>query len=339
TDGEMATVTLNRDGSLVRALMIGGTYLKRDGREIIGNSRRGNVSLTANVAGLIVNSDLPQAGTVRVASKKSYKLQAPAGEKQVVLEQKMPVGQSRKVKCGDYEFETSALPVGEALQQYWWANVEIKEGDRYKVSVADATGKARVALDNKPLSLTEGKTREAKTWLAPGRHLLLLTGLQGEPRVELARESVALTSAEMLPKDYKPGVNCVIVEAEKPAAEGETKGKAMEKVGASKGVAHCVWDTAGQWAEWALTVPHEGDYRILVRGCSEQSEVKRLIEIVGTKGFAVRMAGTGGWARTTDDWRYFAVGTVHLKPGEYRLRIEGLEGSMNLDQVGLEAQR
>lgn len=339
TDGETATVTLNRDGSLVRALMIGGTYLKRGGKEIIGSSQRGNVSLTANVAGLIVNTDLPQAGTVRIAAKKSYKLQAPAGEKQVVLEQKMPVGQSRKVKCGEYEFEAYALPVGEGLQQYWWGNVEIREGDRYKVSVADATGKVRAVLDNKPLSLTGGKLREAKAWLAPGRHLLLLAGLQGEPRIELSREQVALTEAETLPKDYKLGANCVIVEAEKPAAEGEIKGKAMEKVGASKGVAHCVWDTPGQWAEWALTLPHEGDYRILVRGCSEQSEVKRLVEIVGTKGFAVRMSGTGGWARTTDDWRYFAVGTVHLTPGEYRLRMEALEGSMNLDQVGLEEQR
>ena len=55
-------------------------------------------------------------------------------------------------------------------------------------------------------------------------------------------------------------------------------------------------------------------------------------------GGVVRMKSTGGWCRTTDDWRYFLVNgpdgqpaSVTLAPGKHRIRLERLGNSMNLD--------
>jgi hypothetical protein len=107
-----------------------------------------------------------------------------------------------------------------------------------------------------------------------------------------------------------------------------------------------VWDTPGQWAEWTVQVLREGDYRLLIRGCSEQAKVLRSLDVdsgrPGAVSAGVEMSGTGGWSRISDDWRYFVVNKdgqplrLHLTAGEHRLRLESVGGSMNLDLFALE---
>ena len=120
------------------------------------------------------------------------------------------------------------------------------------------------------------------------------------------------------------------------------KGRIMEKVGASGGLEHCVWDTDGQWAEWVIPVAEAGTYDLLVRGASEYDNILRLVHVDGeplAPGLeVVRFRGTGGFCRTRDDCRYHLIGgadgapvRVRLSPGEHRLRMERVTGSMNLD--------
>ena len=60
----------------------------------------------------------------------------------------------------------------------------------------------------------------------------------------------------------------------------------------------------------------------------------------------VEFTSTGGWCRTTDDWRYFQVHDAQGKPvvldlaaGEHVLHMLRLEASMNLDLVALLLRR
>ena len=116
----------------------------------------------------------------------------------------------------------------------------------------------------------------------------------------------------------------------------------MKKVGASGGIAHCCWDTEGQWAEWQFEIPEAGDYQLLIRGASVHDEIVRELVLDGkplTRAVSViRLEGTGGWCRSTDDWRYFLVATqdgtplrVAIDAGQHSLRMTQLGGSMNVD--------
>jgi hypothetical protein len=156
-------------------------------------------------------------------------------------------------------------------------------------------------------------------------------------------------AAEMLPKEFKPPEGCLIVEAEKPSAEGEVKGKIVEKVGASGGLAHCNWDKDGQWAEWKFKVTKAGEYEVLIRGAGEDNLVFREVSLDGrplSPGVrVVQLAATGGWCRTQDDWRYFRLTLpgrgplrIALSEGEHTLRLQRIGGSMNIDLFAFQAE-
>jgi len=152
----------------------------------------------------------------------------------------------------------------------------------------------------------------------------------------------------MLPTDYSPPEASIVIEAEKPSAEGEVKALIVEKVAASGGLAHCSWDTDGQWAEWEFAVPRPGTYRLLIRGASEYDYIVRAVKLdgeplAGSLG-AARFSGTGGWCRTANDWRYFVLTgadgkplSVPLSEGTHRLRLQRIGGSMNIDCLVWEA--
>ena len=133
-----------------------------------------------------------------------------------------------------------------------------------------------------------------------------------------------------------------MIEAEEASAEGMIRGKLMKKVGASGGIAHCCWDTEGQWAEWAFNVPAAGEYELLIRPASVYATILRELTLDGnplsSQVSVVRLRGTGGWCRTTDDWRYFAVmdsrgkpAQIQLSSGKHTLRMAQLGSSMNVD--------
>ncbi len=117
------------------------------------------------------------------------------------------------------------------------------------------------------------------------------------------------------------------------------KSRVMEKIAASAGLAQSGWDTDGMWAEWDLTLPRAGTYRLLIRAAGDDGEALREVRLDGEilpGAPLVRLAPTGGWCRDRDDWRTYEVPVdLTLTAGPHRLRIERLTGSLNLDRLGL----
>ena len=143
----------------------------------------------------------------------------------------------------------------------------------------------------------------------------------------------------MLPADWELPEGALTVEAEDLAAEGDVKAKRIEKVAASGGLAHVGWDTAGQWAEWTLAVPADGEYELLFRAASVYDGIYRELRLDGELLPGAGLAGfesTGGWCRSSNDWRWFRVAEpVRLSVGNHVLRMTRLEQSMNLDLIAL----
>jgi hypothetical protein len=290
---------------------------------------------------------LAEAARCKLTTKGGAALQfAEAGSGDFLLDGQLPL-KVETVKAGGQEFQSMGRVVGNDYRRYYWTTLNLTDGGRYRLTLAKAVPGLAVSLDNRAMTLEKGGT-EAKVWLTPGRHLLLLSGARQLPALQWESEKLDFTAATMLPAAFRPGAQALVIEAEKAAAEGEVKSQAMDKVGASGGRASCVWDTPGQWGEWIVAVPREGDYRLLIRGCSEQASILRTVEIdrdtLRAVSAGVALQSTGGWARTTDDWRYFAVNgkdgqalRLHLTAGEHRLRLEALGGSMNLDLFAFEA--
>ena len=247
-------------------------------------------------------------------------------EPQQLLPHELPgvpvTGFGQEVKLEGYD-----RPLGRGRAVYHWGAFELSQPAH---CVFQPDGEASLSLDGQPLAT------EQRVWVTAGRHYLSAAGPLTALAVAVSDER--LHPSELLPKPYRPEGPIVVIEAETPVAEGRVKGQIMEKVGASNGLAHCVWDTPGQWAEWLFTVAVENDYELLIRGCGEHEDVWRDILLDGQPlfrdGGVVRLGATGGWSRDRDDWRYFRIpGAVHLTRGEHRLRLSQLGGSLNLDDL------
>jgi hypothetical protein len=233
------------------------------------------------------------------------------------------------------------------LLRNWWGQVEVPKHDRYALEITGISGpEPVVSWDGEDVELsTEDDRATATMWAQTGSHYLMM-GTEGEVEtVSLAPSGLESAPAKMLPADYKLPDGAVVVEAENVSAEGEVKGRIVEKVGASGGVAHGNWDARGQWAEWKLNVPRAGEYELLIRAATVYDEVVRELLLDGEAlpgASIVEFTSTGGWCRTTDDWRYFQVHDAQGEPvvldlaaGEHVLHMLRLEASMNLDLVAL----
>lgn len=346
SDADLFSLTTRADASVVRALIVGGTYLQRGGVDIVRATTPGSYSVVCNPVGTIVNASVREAGTVAFLGGDRRPVKA--GDSQFTLEGGVDLGRTQKLERGGLTWEGARLPVGEGCSSYWWTFLNVAGTDRFALSLGlPSTTELAASVDSRPVRFEEGPNLHAHLWLDPGRHLLLLSGPATLPDVKIEPERLTFTAATMLPRTFQPAAGAVMVEGEKPSAESEVKAKVIEKVGASGGVAHVGWDSLGQWAEWTLEVPVEGDYQILVRGCSEQQEIRRELQVDPGSPGAVRcmveMEGTGGFSRVTDDWRYFLINgpdgkplTLHLSAGRHVLRMEHMGGSMNLDLLGLQ---
>ncbi len=231
----------------------------------------------------------------------------------------------------------------DGMLRYWWGEVDLPRSDRYRVALAGRTrGRPRVRLGKRELALDAGGA-PVEMWLAAGKHTVTVTANGPFRGLRFQGAGVQQAPAVMLPKGYRPKPNSIIVEAEDTLREGAVKGKLMKKVAASAGMAHCCWDTEGQWAEWAFDVAQAGEYELLVRGASVYDVILREIKLDGKplspRVGVARFTATGGWCRTADDWRYFRIvgadgraARVRLDAGKHTLRMEQLGGSMNVDQ-------
>ncbi|MHB8997042.1 MAG: DUF4962 domain-containing protein [Armatimonadota bacterium] len=369
SDGEVASVTLDADGRVLRSLLVGGKSLQYNGKPLIGSSEPVNASLTRNAAGLIISTTVskpctvrfpqerPRSGPVAIGPSVNGKAQISSmaqngivllmnepGDSQLLFDGALPL-KIEQVKAGGLDFQSAGSVVGNDYRRTFWTTLNLPEGGRYRLTLPNPVPGISVSLDNKRLPLEKSGT-EAAAWLNPGRHLLLISGVLQLPELSWQSDKLNFAAVTMLPVEFRPRAQAIVIEAEKSAAEGEVKSQSMDKVGASGGKASCVWDTPGQWAEWTVKVPREGDYRLLIRGCSEQAKVLRSVEIdqgkPGAISAGIELPGTGGWARISDDWRYFVVNKdgqllrLHLTAGEHRLRLEAVGGSMNVDLFALE---
>lgn len=361
SDGEIAALIL-KGKTVSRWLLIGGKVLRYGGQTLVQATEAGDYALQVNPLGTVISSSLAKAGAAQFPSvaKGQWKLargsggsvklggntlqaQLPTGETELVSSSALQAREPAPVTRDGLTWHGYTAVMADQVRHYWWATPNLAQADRY-VLTAKAAQPLALWVDNKRQSLEAGS---ARVWLNEGRHLLLLSGPEQLGDLKLAPDKIEFTAASMLPADYKLAAHALVIEAEKPSSEGEIKAKVMPKIGASGGVAHCMWDTPGQWAEWTVQVPREGDYRLLIRGASDNTAIRRTVEVDrglrGEVSQGISLQSTGGWCRTTDDWRYFLVNgrdgqslRLHLTPGEHTVRIESLGGSMNLDLLAFE---
>jgi len=234
--------------------------------------------------------------------------------------------------------------VADTMLRYWWGQVSLPRPDSYEVAFEGWTEKSapELTLDGQAVELQPGPNPTGSLWMQAGTHLLSIAGTGTFEGLTLKGRGIKLAPAKLLPKDAKLPADALVIEAEKPSAQGEVKGLLVEKVGASGGLANGTWDTRGQWAEWQFEIANPGDYELLIRGCSEHEDILRELLLDGQPlspevGVA-RFAATGGWCRTTDDWRYFLVcagegkpARISLTAGKHVIRMVQRGGSMNLD--------
>lgn len=370
TDGAVASVSVpNAGGNTARALAVGAGFLRWENAPLLQSPDTPvDFSLMVTPEGALVHLALPQAGRVLLPA---------AGARDTVLVNGDPVETPRlegglvalDLPAGEHEVAWGAGPArarshdlpplvmdgaglegfaqrhSEGLLSHWWGRFEAPEADRYDLLLEGWDGAAppHVNCNGQPLQTEpqDGALR-ATLWLDRGSHSLTIVGRGSLSGVRLDALGTQMGRAQMLPADFRPDPADILVEAEHVALEGEVKGRVMEKVGASGGLEHCVWDTDGQWAEWVIPVAEAGVYELLVRGASEYDNILRLLHLDGeplAPGLeVVRFRGTGGFCRTRDDCRYHLISDadgaplhLRLSPGEHRLRMERVTGSMNLD--------
>ncbi len=308
TDGDMAAIEVSRDGRVRRCFAARATFLRYAGKTLLRSPARRDMEWHDRPE---LRSGPLKPGRVTVNGKPTA--------------------------LNGYQ-----MRVGNDVIRYWWANVELAGSDRYTIQLDGwrGPGKPFVRLAQRPLDLDPRARRPFSTWLNKGTYMLVVAGRGALAGVRFDGLSVKAAAARMLPRDYRPRPGGIVVEAEKPSAEGPVRGRIMKKVGASRGRAHCCWDTEGQWAEWTFRIPKAGAYELLVRGASVYDTILRELKLDGkplTPGI-VRFTGTGGWCRDTNDWRYFRITStdgrplrVRLAAGKHTLRMEQRGGSMNVD--------
>jgi len=224
----------------------------------------------------------------------------------------------------------------------WWGTVRASKIERCRLRIIGWTG-ARP-----PHVRVNGSTRQGTdvtVVLRPGLACLTISGEGRFRRAILERLQYRIAPAERISGEVTPGPEDVLIDADAPgpfAQSEERQGRVMKKVAAHGGTAFCCIDGPVQWAEWRFTIPRDGRYELLVRAAGAHETVDREVRVDGTafpeEGVAVRMRGTGGWCRTTNDWAWERVltpdgkaATVHLRQGAHTLRWEYLDGSQNID--------
>lgn len=231
--------------------------------------------------------------------------------------------------AGQVGLEGYAIRRADGLRVWYWGEVSIPQPNRFRLELdGDA---ALFTCDGADVDPAQ------PLFLAAGPHWFQIASDGPLRGLKLTPLDEPPGTAEMLPADWAPPTQAVVIEAESPLAEGEVRGRVMEKVAASGGLAHCVWDTLGQWAEWSFEAP-AGRYRLLLRMAGEQPEAWRELQLDGAllPGGFVRFEGTGGWCRTQNDWRWFRLPEpVDLSAGGHRLRMVQRGGSMNIDMLAL----
>ncbi|MCK5803635.1 MAG: DUF4962 domain-containing protein [Lentisphaeria bacterium] len=312
TDGTCAAVLLDGDGAVYSAFVIDATVLRFRGRTLLESDTRRNWALDDGQAPETVDGVLLVDG------------------ERVEME-----GRRHRLPSGDLST--------------WWATVSSSERRPCDLKVHGWTGARppRVRLGRQTLTGTE-----LTVPLSDKTSCLTVTGCGSFEKITLAPRRFTIVPAETLTGKVLFSAADIVIDTDNPmpSAQSSTKGKVMKKVGALGSSAFCCIDGPVQWAEWTFEVKTAGEFEMLVRGTSEHEVIERQIRIDGVPAPApdtsVRMVGTGGWCRETDDWQWSLVKaakgkqfSVKLDPGTHTLRWEFVVGSQNIDQFVLRRLR
>jgi hypothetical protein len=240
-------------------------------------------------------------------------------------------------------------PQADGVLKTWWGSFEVPEESCYDVSWTGATQRVSLNLDNRTLlSLKPGSGSGQSLWLKGGKHCLTLTSRGKLKGITVqAKDSFRAVDAVVLPENFQPSAEALVIEAERPWRKGGRPPRVRTKVGASGNLASCSWQYGGMWAEWRFEVPRRRRFELLIRSAGIYNNVLRGLELDGEmvpgKNQAVRLQATAGWCRKRNDWRYFAVAdeegrrvAFELPPGSHRLKLFFMAKPANLDCFVLE---
>lgn len=302
TDGEAAAVLLAPDGTVANAFVAAGKTLAWQGTTLFSAPERRTWAMDEARQPVALSAVLSLAG------------------------RDLPMQGLRR-----------PLPGGDV--SVWWANLDLTQPRRCELEIEGWSGARPPAVRLASVSAVGVRQEVA---LRQGASCLTITGRGTLSRVTFRDRLDRVVDVRTIPGSITPGPHDLAIEAEVPIAESPRQGRAQEKVAASGGQAYCQIDGPVQWVEWAFGVPEAGSYGLLLRGAGDHPEVVRELRIDG-KGFpaervGVRLPGTGGWCRTTDDWAWFEVlgptgqpALAALTAGRHVLRLEFIQGSQNVD--------
>ena len=304
TDGEVAAVLVGPDGVVLNSLAIAATSVRFNGKQLF-------------------RSDTPRSWSMDEGHPPAW------------LQAKL------ETDASDLQMDgcRHALPDGDIST--WWATLETEERGRSKLVVHGWTG-ARP-----PHIRVNGRTHAETSMLVAlpkGKTCLAVTGRGSFDKISMKPKRYAILQVAQLPASTVVHEGDIVIDSDAPGpvAQSHRKGKVMDKVASTGGKAFCCIDGPVQWAEWEFETPAGGTYELLVRGASEHDLIEREITIDGRafpgEGTAIRMKGTSGWCRETDDWAWSRVVgpkgqpvKVHLATGKHTLRWEFVTGSQNVD--------
>ena len=310
TDGDAATVEV-RDGKVVRAMAIAAKSIAFGGKSLHKSAKPEDWS----------NDGLPEPSDSAI--------------KGVWLDED---GKRRDLKGWVRHHP-------EGNMRTYWTILDIDSVRRVEVEIVGWDGKVApfVLLNNREIQAMDKAGLIYRLTLPAGANAIAVNGRGSLEGIRIrGGGATSILKAEMLPADYAPASDAIVIEAEKPTTESDTKGQMWEKAAASGGKANCAWGHAGIWATWDFEAPADGEVEVLVRHCAATDPVIREMrmdgEDIGPKGGLYRFDATGGWSRQTNDWRYFALTDaagkperIALKKGKHTLRMESVDGSFNTD--------
>lgn len=265
TDAAAAAVTLDNRGNPLRLALIRGTFLRYDNKPLVFTSGGpADVTMLVTPDGSLceaqsdveVRLSLPAVGNrtellldgQNVAERKGqagvFPLTLEPGPHRLVWGKApaaVPSHPLPPLNLGGSRLEGYARREADGLLSTWWGTLQVPAQDRYTFRLKTGPGAPlpQVNLDGRTLPLAaEPGGGQAQLWLSAGAHSLTVTSRGSVTGAELQGGGAAAAPARLLPADFQPAAGSLLMEAEKPVAEGEVKGLIVEKVGASGKMAH-----------------------------------------------------------------------------------------------------
>jgi hypothetical protein len=105
----------------------------------------------------------------------------------------------------------------------------------------------------------------------------------------------------------------------------------LEETGDSSGAYNVAWIREGEWWEYTVDVPADGEYALTVRVAGKNA-TSIDVAVDGSPATTVDVPNTGGWQA----WTTVDAGTVELPAGTHTIRLTANGKDFNLNWFGLE---